>query len=435
MPTQYGWGGPSSNQFTAQQPPQFILDSLAQSGFAWDPNRYSWDPNTMNIVDRTSGAQYWQGGIPDPSQGTNVTYQGQTVNFGPGENPYFGFGDSAQGYDAGAFAGSGMFVSADPNEIADYQSHRGDVVNQGVAQVAALPALGAWGASTGTGPIFGGSSAAAGGAATTYPLATGGPVTVSPLAGAAPAAGAGGGAAAAGGILDSSGAVIPGTEAVAGGGSMWENILGGLRGNWGSLAGGLLGYLDANNQPDSMTSIYAPDPALTAAGRGLLDTLPTGYTAAGLDPATTAAIQRLQGFGGEAINPYLDNVFNTAADATRSRLSSEFARAGRNVGGADHAGFRSDELQTLAAGIYGQGYEAERNRELASVAPLLAAGDYSRGVTQEQLNAPMTGAMQYMAALNGLLPLFPGTNTQPLFSNPWAGFLGGAQLGRMFQGA
>jgi hypothetical protein len=430
----YGWAGPQQSQFSSAAPPQYILDALAQSGFVYDPSRYAWNPDTMNIVDVSTGAQYYQGGVPDPSLGTDVTYQGQTYLFGAGENPYFGMGDSAQGYAAGVAPNSGMFISADPNEINDYQSHAQDVVNQGVMQVAAIPALGAWGASTGSGPIFGGSSAA-GGAATTYPLASGGPVTVSPLAGAAPAAGAGGGAAAAGGILDSSGAVIPGTEAVAGGGGMWENILGGLRGNWGSLAGGLLGYMDANNQPNSMTSIYAPDAALTEAGRGLLGTLPTGYTAAGLDPATAAAIQRLQGFGGDAINPYLDRVFNTAADATRSRLSSEFARSGRGVGSADHAGYRSDELQTLAADIYGNGYENERNRELASVAPLLAAGDYSRSVTQQQLDAPMTGAMQRMAALNGLLPLFPGTNTQPLFNNPWAGFLGGAQLGRMFQGA
>jgi hypothetical protein len=28
--------------------------------------------------------------------------------------------------------------------------------------------------------------------------------------------------------------------------------------------------------------------------------------------------------------------------------------------------------------------------------------------------------------------LFPGTNTQPLFNNPLAGFLGGAQLGSLF---
>jgi hypothetical protein len=301
--------------------------------------------------------------------------------------------------------------------------------------------LGALGTAMSFLPGASGTSAAAGGsggAATTYPLATGGPVTVTPLAGGGTAAGTGA-AAGAGGILDSSGAVIPGTEAVAGGGSMWENILNGIKGNWGSLAGGLLGYLDANNQPDSMTSIYAPDAALTEAGRGLLSDFSSlyngGYTPAGIDPSTDEAINRLYGFGGDAINPYLDRVFNSAADATQGRLSSEFALSGRKVGSDDHRGYRSEELQTLAADIYGRGYENERNRELASVAPLLAAGEYSRGVTQEQIDAPTMNAMRYMASLNSLLPLFPGMNTQPLFSNPWAGFLGGAQLGKILQGA
>lgn len=55
---------------------------------------------------------------------------------------------------------------------------------------------------------------------------------------------------------------------------------------------------------------------------------------------------------GNNINPYtsLDMQFNRAADVTRTRLDSEFAGSGRNLGASQPA--RSDELQGLAARIY-----------------------------------------------------------------------------------
>jgi len=55
---------------------------------------------------------------------------------------------------------------------------------------------------------------------------------------------------------------------------------------------------------------------------------------------------------GGSINPYtsLDAQFGRAADITRTRLDSEFAGSGRNLGASQPA--RSDELQGLAARIY-----------------------------------------------------------------------------------
>ena len=50
-------------------------------------------------------------------------------------------------------------------------------------------------------------------------------------------------------------------------------------------------------------------------------------------------------------NPYLQDTFNRAADLTRTRLSSEFAGSGRDLGAAAPA--RSEELQTLASNIFG----------------------------------------------------------------------------------
>lgn len=255
---------------------------------------------------------------------------------------------------------------------------------------------------------------------------------------------------------------------------MWENLLGGMSGNWGALIGGLLGAIDARNQPDSMTtnqggtssSIYgqmlpneiaAPATQALASFQDLFNS-GSGYNVAGVNPVTDAAISRLQNLGsnpfatGAGINPYLDSVFNTAADSTQNRLASEFAHAGRlNTG--SHQQARSQELQNLAAGIYAPGYEAERSRQygaiesnlgrdFASVLPMLSAGDYLRSIQQQQYDAPMTSFNRYLSGLQGLLPFFPGTQTQsteqtgsvtqPLFSNPLAGALGGAQLGSLF---
>jgi hypothetical protein len=198
FPQTYGWGGPQQQQFSAQansQPPQYILDAM---GGGYDTSRYYWNPDTMSLVERGyGGGSLYYGNVPDPSLGTNVVAGGQTYSFDPGVNPYFGFGDSAQNYAGGVAPNSGMFISGDPNEIADYRSHARDVVGQGVAQVGAL--VGGAAALGGTQWGQGGAATPAGGAATTYPYAAGGPVAVSPLAGGGAAAGTAAGAAGGGG--------------------------------------------------------------------------------------------------------------------------------------------------------------------------------------------------------------------------------------------
>ena len=57
-------------------------------------------------------------------------------------------------------------------------------------------------------------------------------------------------------------------------------------------------------------------------------------------------------------NPHLQQTFNRAADLTRTRLNSEFAGSGRDLGAAQPA--RSDELQTLAASLFGDNFARER---------------------------------------------------------------------------
>lgn len=64
-------------------------------------------------------------------------------------------------------------------------------------------------------------------------------------------------------------------------------------------------------------------------------------------------------------NPHLQQTFDRAADLTQTRLSSEFAGAGRDLGAAQPA--RSEELQTLASNIFGGNFQAERDRQVNAV--------------------------------------------------------------------
>ena len=98
-------------------------------------------------------------------------------------------------------------------------------------------------------------------------------------------------------------------------------------------------------------------------------------------------------------NPYLAQTFYRAADLTRGRLDSEFAGAGRNLGASMPA--RSEELQTLASNLFGQNYQAERDRQTNA---LVSAQDYD----------PVNLLINRLA---GITPGAGGktTSTQPVF--------------------
>jgi hypothetical protein len=109
--------------------------------------------------------------------------------------------------------------------------------------------------------------------------------------------------------------------------------------------------------------------------------------------------------GGQGINPYLDQVFNAAADSTQNRLGTEFAHAGGGaLNSGSHQQARSQELQHLAAGIYAPGYESERNRQYgaqeSSVDRLLAQTDSNLG---RQYGAQESGLNRLLSQTEGNL--------------------------------
>jgi hypothetical protein len=164
-----------------------------------------------------------------PVSGNYVTSSGQPV-FNVPDDAQVAYGYSKDGSDTGV-----VFTDEERAALRDDFRTRGW---QGAARVAALVGGGAALGATGSGPLFGGAAAApATTTATTFPYTAGGPVTVSPLAG-----GAGASSGAGLGILDSSGAIIPGTEPVAAAGgkmSFLQRIFGGgPLGGTGGIAGG-----------------------------------------------------------------------------------------------------------------------------------------------------------------------------------------------------
>jgi len=98
-------------------------------------------------------------------------------------------------------------------------------------------------------------------------------------------------------------------------------------------------------------------------------------------------------------NPFLQDTFNRAADLTRTRLSSEFAGSGRNLGAALPA--RSEELQTLASNIFGGNFQRERDRQTSAI-------DQAQGL--DPIN-------QLINRLAGIIPGAGGStqSTQPVF--------------------
>ncbi len=79
-------------------------------------------------------------------------------------------------------------------------------------------------------------------------------------------------------------------------------------------------------------------------------------------------------------NPHLDKTFNRAADLTRTRLSSEFAGNGRDISASAPA--RSEELQTLAANIYGGNFQAERDRQMGALGQAQGFDPLNRFINQ-----------------------------------------------------
>lgn len=126
--------------------------------------------------------------------------------------------------------------------------------------------------------------------------------------------------------------------------------------------------------------------------------------AVGGDPTIDAArgyVQNSLNGGFLNSNPYLDQTFNRAAQATQGQLASQFAGAGRNVDQSQ--GLRSQQLNDLASQIYGGAYDSERNRQQGTlgVAQQLGNQAYTDAAAVGGLQRPEETALdQYLRRVN-----------------------------------
>ena len=179
----------------------------------------------------------------------------------------------------------------------------------------------------------------------------------------------------------------------------------------------------------------------------------TQQRAMGGSPLTGAAQNyATQSLNGDFMNsnPWLDQTFNRAAQATRSAMDSQFATAGRDV--QAQMPFRAEQLNNLATNIYGGAYDAERNRQQQTLpfANQLANQDYVdlgmlqgvgsqvEGKAGEVLGSqmdrwnfnqmrPEQALDSYFARINGLTGGYNSQQT-PIYRNPMGSAMGGALL-------
>lgn len=198
---------------------------------------------------------------------------------------------------------------------------------------------------------------------------------------------------------------------------------------------------------------------------------------------------------GATINPYLNQMFGTAAgkvgksfqDIVMPSIASRYGLAGRTGSGAEQQAYESamgqlgETLGGLASDIYGRGYEAERARQIqaagmlgqayttgtgqqlgaiggiqdayaqmmkdrlmysqlapsmayADISPLFDIGGQQRAYQQELIDAPLKRLQSIGALLQPGLGFGSQTTTTPYYTNPAMGTMGGAMAGYQMGG-
>lgn len=220
----------------------------------------------------------------------------------------------------------------------------------------------------------------------------------------------------------------------------------GAGGLYGAVRGNISGVsnMDAtSSQIDSGALGAAPVAGFTPDQQASMDL--TRGRALGGDPTIGAAMGYVQNSlngGFLNSNPYIDETFNRAAQATQGQLASQFAGSGRNVDQSQ--GLRSQQLNDLATQIYGGNYANERqlqqgtlgyaqplgNQIYTDAAQLGGIGSQQQQQQQRYLDAPGTALDQYLARVRGTDYGSSQRSTVP--GNPVGGALGGASLGSAF---
>ena len=201
------------------------------------------------------------------------------------------------------------------------------------------------------------------------------------------------------------------------------------------------------------------------------DTIRTAAEGGYLDKTPGAGLLRDTAEGSYlGSNPHLQGIIDQAIQSTRASTDAQFSRSGR-YGSGLHKGMAEDRASNIATSVLAPAYESERGRMVqaqgqlaglgqaeratqmnaASIAPDIAASDYNdferlgsvggafeaqgEAELQDRIrrfdfnqNAPRDALREFMATVGG--GSYGGTSTtaQPIYSDPFAKYLGyGAQ--------
>jgi hypothetical protein len=246
-----------------------------------------------------------------------------------------------------------------------------------------------------------------------------------------------------------------------GGGGSSANTGSNTGGLIGAGLGGLLGYLDAKSQPDSLTIKNEIDPRLAnlwygADGAGGL----TGEANSvyqqqkGQPNPLTQAGQQISSMANQTpdwaglvnqnkalfdTNPYVEGILKK----TQEGITSQMGKAGFGSGSFGNSGVATQTADALANAENTLRYNAFNDWQNRAMQGAVAGGNYGLNNQQQQANLIGTGAtMQSQAPWQNLFNFkntisgAPGSTsmTQPLFSNPWASAIGGASMGSQIGG-
>lgn len=243
-------------------------------------------------------------------------------------------------------------------------------------------------------------------------------------------------------------------------------MLGGGSGSGGSPLGGLLGaglgYLDAKSQPDSLTIRNEIDPRLATYAYGADGTGGVARDAynvfqqqLGQPNPQTQAGQQISAMAGQTPdwanlvsqakgqwdqNPYVDAI----AKQTRDNATNALASAGFNSGSFGNSGVAKQGAEGIANAENSLRYSAFNDAQNRALQSAVAGGNYGLGNQAQQAgllaqgaNLQAQGPWTNVNNMGNFLRALPGntSQTQPIFTNPWAGAVGGASLGSQIGGS
>lgn len=88
-------------------------------------------------------------------------------------------------------------------------------------------------------------------------------------------------------------------------------------------------------------------------------------------------------------NPYLDDMYNTAAEKVAGSVNSNFSQAGRYGSGA-HTEVLSQNLGDMASSMYGNAYSQDQNNRLQAIGMAPQFGDMAYKDASQLMNAGQT---------------------------------------------